>query len=222
MITLDEMIANDNKGYYESISAKSAYNKLDDQRYKDVREQSQHDGWWDSPAKYQFVNRNIVSTTQRDTMSLMVQALCKHLGKGIGVGGTPIPGVLHVNIEGIDNCDIGVTDFHLPFEDNSIGYILSNHVLEHIPETPDIVITEWLRVLHPDGLIGITMPDIRYFHHDNGPHIKKYDYAYNEMSAPELKLYLDKISDKCEVILFDSNQNLFDINVLIRKKGAKE
>ena len=197
------------------------YSKLNDQRYKDVRQQSSHDGWWDGAERYQFVNRNIISCIQRDDLFLMTQALCKHLGVGLGIGGTPISGVLHVNV-GVDTCDVVVTDFNLPFEDNSVGYIVSSHTLEHIPETPDIVISEWLRILKPGGLIAITVPNKIYMKHDNGPHIKKYDYAYNEVEPSELKVYLDKITDKCEVLIFNTNQNNFDINVLIRKKGVTE
>ena len=190
--------------------------KLDDQRYKDVRSQSASDGWWDSNnGKYQFINRNIVSQIKRDTACYIVQALCKHLGPGIGVGGTPISGVKSVNTK---ECDIIVTDYRLPLEDDSIGYILSHHTLEHIPEDPDIVIKEWLRVLKLGGLIAITLPDDRYFKHENRSDISKYDWAYHEFTPTLFKSYLDKISDKAELLLFDTHENCFDFDVLLRKK----
>jgi SAM-dependent methyltransferase len=173
-------------------------------------------GWWDSTEVYEFVNRNIISRAQRDTMAYMVQALCKHLGVGIGVGGTPIANVLSVNTK---ECDVIVTDYHLPFEDESVGYIISNHTLEHIPET-DETLQEWARVLKTDGLISITMPDKRYFLHQNEEGISKYDYAYCEMDPSELKIHLEKISDKLELLLFNTNNNNFDMNVLLRKKGV--
>lgn len=190
--------------------------KFQDQRYKDVRQQSQHDGWWDGAAKYQFVNRNVQSMLQRDTFFLVVQAICKNLGPGIGIGGTPIPGILEVNIG--EHAEVQVVDEKLPFEDNSIGYIVSSHTLEHIPNT-EAVLNEWIRVLKPNGLIAITMPDKRYFQHDNGPHISKYDYAYCEMEPDDLKINLNKFSDRLELLLFDTNQNNFDMNALLRKRG---
>jgi SAM-dependent methyltransferase len=216
MKTLDEMIVEDKK----NTPVKSdVYSKFNDHRYKDVREQSKSDGWWDGPPRYQFVNRNIPSQIQRDSLFLFTQATCKHLGVGLGIGGTPISGVLHVNV-GVDTCDVVVTDHNLPFETNSVGYIISSHTLEHIPNT-DLALAEWIRVLKPGGLIAITIPDRRFFLHDNGPHIGKYDYAYCEMNPDELKACLDKRKDAVELLLFNTNDNGFDINALLRKKDVE-
>lgn len=223
MITLEQVLAEEKKKSKEEIHPEQKriekiISRLDDQRYKDVRQQSSHDGWWDGPDRYQFVNRNIPSHIQRDKLCYVVQALCKHLGRGIGVGGAPIPGVLSVNTK---ECDIIVTDYHLPLEDESVGYIISNHTIEHIPETADIILNEWCRVLKPGGLIAITIPDKRYFKHENRPDISKYDWAYNEMSPEEFKVYLDNVSDKLELLLFNNNDNGFDIDALLRKKEVK-
>ena len=191
-------------------------NTVEGRRLQKISE-SRTSGWWDGPERYQFVNRNIVSTCQRDSLFLITQSLCKHLGMGIGIGGSPIEGVVRVNVG--DDSDVKVTDYHLPFEDNSIGYIISSHTLEHIPEPPNIVIDEWLRVLKPNGLIAITMPDKRFHLHENKEGISKYDFAYNEMEPSELFSYLKKLTYKVKLLRFDENKNNFDFDALLLKEG---
>jgi predicted SAM-dependent methyltransferase len=123
--------------------------------------------------------------------------------------------VLTVNVH--DNCDIKVTDHNLPIDNESIGYIISSHTLEHIPNT-ELVLKEWCRVLRSNGLIAITMPDKRYFKHENREGINPYDFAYCEMEPSELKYEISKIKE-LEILIFDANKNNFDINALLRKKG---
>ena len=45
----------------------------------------------------------------------------------------------------------------IPFPENTFQFILSEHVLEHVPN-PIQVIKEWLRVLKPEGVVYLFMP----------------------------------------------------------------
>lgn len=64
---------------------------------------------------------------------------------------------------GIDVVDLGqeyVLDFEknkLPFEDSSVDYIYTNHVIEHI-SNPQLVMNEAWRVLKPEGKFEIKVP----------------------------------------------------------------
>ena len=49
----------------------------------------------------------------------------------------------------------------LPFCDNSLDYVVTSHVLEHIPN-PVQALAEWYRVLRPGGIIYCLVPDRRY------------------------------------------------------------
>jgi predicted SAM-dependent methyltransferase len=49
----------------------------------------------------------------------------------------------------------------LPFKDDTMDYIVSNHLLEHLID-PARAITEWKRVLKADGLLIIVVPDARF------------------------------------------------------------
>ncbi len=49
----------------------------------------------------------------------------------------------------------------LPFRDNSLDYVLTSHVLEHVAN-PVKALAEWYRVLRPDGIIYLLLPDQRY------------------------------------------------------------
>ena len=73
----------------------------------------------------------------------------------------------------------------LPLKDNSVDYIVSNAILEHINEE-DQAITEWKRVLRPGGKMFITVPlkfryiwpflwPLNYFHDKRIGHLRRYD-----------------------------------------------
>lgn len=51
----------------------------------------------------------------------------------------------------------------LPFDDNSIDYVYSSHFLEHISREDALaVIAEVRRVLKPEGLVRLVLPDLQY------------------------------------------------------------
>jgi len=49
----------------------------------------------------------------------------------------------------------------LPFRDNSLDYVATSHVLEHVAN-PVLALREWYRVLRPGGIIYLLVPDRRY------------------------------------------------------------
>jgi len=46
----------------------------------------------------------------------------------------------------------------LPFEDNTFGFLLANHVMEHCTGDPARTLRDWIRVVKPDGVLGLIMP----------------------------------------------------------------
>lgn len=68
-------------------------------------------------------------------------------------------------IEGYVNVDIsnGLNVYPLEFESESADEIRASHILEHFPyrETQNIV-NEWVRVLKPNGILKIAVPDMRW------------------------------------------------------------
>lgn len=78
----------------------------------------------------------------------------------------------------------------LPFPDGSFGSILSNCVLEHIPDD-EAVIAEMARVLRPGGMVAITVP---------GPQLKDCLYTSNALRArgesQKADAYLDEFDRK--------------------------
>ena len=49
----------------------------------------------------------------------------------------------------------------LPLPDNTLDYLVSSHVLEHLPD-PLAALHEWHRVLRPGGLLYLVVPDKRF------------------------------------------------------------
>ena len=72
----------------------------------------------------------------------------------------------YINVDGdyiqnsnVINYDISVTPYPLP--DNSVDEILSVHVVEHIERwLIEDMLTEWLRILKPGGIVAIEWPDL--------------------------------------------------------------
>jgi len=102
------------------------------------------------------------------------QKIAQWIGAGktgveIGPGHAPLPGFTPAPIYvdcfkefGHERC---VADYYghacaLPFHDHSLDYVASSHVLEHVAN-PVAALAEWYRVLRPDGIIYLVVPDRR-------------------------------------------------------------
>jgi GT2 family glycosyltransferase/ADP-heptose:LPS heptosyltransferase/predicted SAM-dependent methyltransferase len=83
----------------------------------------------------------------------------------IGCGYNPQPGFLHLDVRPLPDVEY-VCDFSkepLPFEDNSLDEILSNHSIEHISwRGLPFVVGEWFRTLKPGGRVFLRTPDLEY------------------------------------------------------------
>jgi len=68
----------------------------------------------------------------------------------------------NVNIDDIWPVDIVTNAWDLSkVSDNSVDFVMSSHVLEHLPN-PGTAIKEWLRVVKPGGIVFFIVPDMRY------------------------------------------------------------
>ncbi len=200
------------------------------------------DSWWDGPEYFQYVNRNVVAGIQTNDMCEYLKAFAPK-GIGIDIGGSidkeedralaeyvqdklladkgkgrssfrfdSKPYILKVNISG--ECDIQARAENLPFLDESIAFIVSIHTVEHIKGDLRETFKEWFRVLVPNGLLGIVMPDKRHFLHDP-KQTKEGVAAYRELEPNELLELFSGLSMK--VLLFDSRKNNFDFDLIVRK-----
>ena len=186
---------------------------------KNAKEGMYNWGWWDGPKMYQEVNRNVIAQCQRNKLFEIVTVLAPG-SIGFNIGGPRIKcgnrNALGFNIDKNAN-DIVADGSELPFLDNSVDFYISSHTVEHIKDVPKAM-REWTRTLKPGGLIGMTIPDKRYFLHSWDADINEYDLAPSEMTSSQMKEILDKIPE-LEILLFDTNQNIFDFDVLARKRG---
>ena len=176
-------------------------------------------GWWDSTAQHQYVNRNVVSTIQRDKLFDIVSKIAPGpIGFDIGGPGFSRNGVKVMGLNIVPGCDIVADACELPFKDESIDFMVSSHSMEHVKNVW-MTLREMLRVLKKGGYIAIIMPDLRHFVHSDGPDIAEPDLAPNEMVPEQMKAILSRIVEyEYEILTFDSNRNNFDFDILLRKK----
>ncbi len=95
----------------------------------------------------------------------IVHRFLKNPGVEIGAFKTPIPGIHPIYVDRFakyaneptlaeyrgDACD-------LPFEDSSLKYVATSHVIEHVAN-PLAAFREWCRVLQHNGIIYMVVPD---------------------------------------------------------------
>jgi SAM-dependent methyltransferase len=90
-----------------------------------------------------------------------------HVGTEIGPGLTPLPGLSPAPIYIDRFAEFGgepcLADYRgdacrLPLHSNSLDYVASSHVLEHIAN-PVAALIEWYRVLRPGGIIYVVVPN---------------------------------------------------------------
>lgn len=86
------------------------------------------------------------------------------IGTEIGAFQTPIPGIRPIYVDRFDRYAGSPTkaEFYgdamdLPFLDDSLDYVASSHVLEHVAD-PVGALLEWTRVLKDQGIIYLVVP----------------------------------------------------------------
>jgi len=109
----------------------------------------------------------------------------------LGCGKRFIPGFIHIDVVEFPHIDIINSVDRLPmFQDNTCDLIYSCHVLEHFHKKIVInVLKEWLRVLKPNGILRISVPDMENLFEVyrktgdlsliHGPIFGRCDYLYN-------------------------------------------
>lgn len=109
----------------------------------------------------------------------------------LGCGKRHIPGFIHIDAIDYSHVDHVTTIDNLSFiGDNSVDLIYNCHVLEHFKRREVIkVLSEWLRVLKPGGILRIAVPDFAslctvYQQYGKlelviGPIFGRQDYLYN-------------------------------------------
>lgn len=168
--------------------------------------------WWDGAIRFERINRNPISKVQNEEIFKFIKAFAPNK-LGLHIGGHIDNGIrANYEIEEkpytytlniLKNCDICARAEQLPFKDSVFGYIVSFHTLEHIRGDVFSTLQEWLRVLVVNGLIGITMPDKRFFLH-NPEVIKDGEAAYHEMTSDELYNIVEKLDVK--ILLFNTRK----------------
>lgn len=115
---------------------------------------------------------------------------CKGTGIEIGSGGKPLPGLKSKQVDLVD--DYNGFKYHVDYlspaddlnfaENNSLDYIVHSNMLEHLAN-PVKALLEWYRVLKPNGILYMIIPDKRLWITDrqrNVSYPQEWTYAYLE------------------------------------------
>ena len=79
----------------------------------------------------------------------------------LGCGTVRLPNFINIDIMKTEAVDVVMDVRHLDtYEDNSVDLIYASHVLDHFQRDEiDMVLTEWNRVLKPNGLLRVAVCD---------------------------------------------------------------
>lgn len=169
--------------------------------------------WWDGPERFQKINRNNISSIQKEKIYQFVQLIFRD-GKGIEIGG----GGIGENCLGtsIDSGNFRADGRWLPFKDDSFDYLIANHTLEHINAKVEDILSEWARIVKPGGWVINIMPDKTHFKHSD-TETNPFLIAYNEITPEELKEIIEELG--CfNILIFDTNKNNLDFEAILEVK----
>ena len=83
----------------------------------------------------------------------------------IGCGSSPQPGYVHLDVRDLEHVEY-ICNFEkeaLPFQNDSLEEILSNHSIEHVSwRSLSFIFDEWMRCLIPGGRIFVRTPDLEF------------------------------------------------------------
>lgn len=154
------------------------------------------------------------------------------IGLNIGCGDRTISphllpvDILRSNIVGVEKGEhaalnpyafLALSD-NLPFKENSVDFIVSLHMLEHI-EDPIGTINHWLDVIKPGGGIGIVVPDWRYTwdsRKDNQP----FSHKWNPTPWLIERIYRVHWESRAYLEQLNSYDMALSFDFVLRKKGA--
>ena len=122
----------------------------------------------------------------------------KHLH--LGCGNKFIPGFIHIDVVDHPHIDHVTSIDNLSiFKNDSIDLIYNCHVLEHFKRREiDSVLKEWFRVLKPQGILRISVPDF-----------EKICEVYNKYK--DLELIIGPLFGRQDY-LYNIHYNVFDFN----------
>ena len=82
----------------------------------------------------------------------------------VGAGERPHDGYdIHTDMLPLPHVEVVCRQDQLPFADGTVTELRANHVLEHQSwELVEVTLGEWARVLRPDGVLNIGVPDARF------------------------------------------------------------
>lgn len=95
-----------------------------------------------------------------DCPACKVQRLGLGMKLHLGCGRKYIPGFVHIDVQPGPHVDVVGPVEKLPMPDNSVSLIYASHILEHFGRFVYMsVLREWFRVLRPDGVLRLAVPD---------------------------------------------------------------
>ena len=101
----------------------------------------------------------------------------------------------------------------LPFNDNTISFIVANHALEHM-DNIKAAFEDWVRVLEPGGALIMVLPDASFEPQKGWDPNHKHFYTPERFHEDILK----KCENKIKTEIFNDFSNFFSFNYLGRKK----
>lgn len=122
--------------------------------------------------RFQKNSASIIDAYVRDHQVRKVQ---------LGAGASRLKGWLNTDIEPGDGLAYLDATKRFPFEDGSIHYLFSEHVIEHLTyEEGKMMIAEAYRVLVPGGRVRVSTPDLMQF-----------IALFDEQPSDEARAYID-------------------------------
>jgi len=111
---------------------------------------------------------------------------------------------------------------NIPFQNESIDYVVALHVLEH-SSNPLLTLAEWFRLLKPGGGIGVILPDWRY---NWDASRDRYPYGHRWNCTPDnTALLLEefvRVKRNCSVEYINTYKYKMSFDFVLRKEGKFE
>lgn len=138
-----------------------------------------------------------------ETEKIRPKALHYISGKVLDIGcghDKILPTAVGVDVRALDGIDVVTTQFEklseiLPHDFDSV---YSSHCLEHIFDDVG-ALTDWGKLLKPDGTIFLYLPDIRYYREYNPEHAHNYSYDSFMHNIPRLVSNLKLVESGMDV-----------------------
>lgn len=130
---------------------------------RDIKRDYERSYFWTHSVRYQYILKKVQLIAKDKRLKILdIGCFPYHIGKALELLGHVVYGIAseHEPVRNKNITILNVERDRFPYKDNFFDLVLCNEVIEHLPQSPILMLQEIYRVTKKDGFLIVTTPNI--------------------------------------------------------------